>query len=197
MSIFNPSGQTRALTARATNESASPRRAWLALPVLALMAASTAVQAQMGGGMGGMGGQRPPGGGPPKGGESACAAAPAAGAVPTLAMVQSMVNERLNSLPAELQLDSSSQPAFDRYASAVMQLVNDEVRRSLRPPQATREVAQALQQQITDANSRLAAWEDVQQASQALTKLLGSAQREIANRRLVVSIEPKNWMTKA
>lgn len=112
-------------------------------------------------------------------------------------MVQGMVNERLNRLPAELQLDSRTQPAYDRYAIAVTQLLDDEVRRSLKPPLQAMQAALAMEQQITDANSRLAAWEEIQQATKLLLSQLSKPQQDIANKRLVVSIDPKNWMIKA
>lgn len=185
------------MSERPGNEAVLPRRAWLGFPVLALMA-STAVQAQMGGaGMGGGPGGQRPAGGPPKSGEAAgCAAAPGAGAVPSLAMVQGMAHERLNRLPAELQLDSQSRPAYDRYAIAVTQLLDDELRRSLKPPLQAMPATLAMEQQITDANSRLAAWEEIQQAAKLLMATLSQAQQDIANKRLVVSIDPKNWMGK-
>ena len=123
-----------------------------------------------------------------------CAASPA-GALPSLIMVQSYVDERLNKLPAELGLSAQATPAFERYASSVTRLMSDEVKRSLKPPQEA-EAARTISQQITDASNRLAAWEDVQQTSQALMSQLSPDQQAIASKRLVASIEPKNWMGK-
>lgn len=109
-------------------------------------------------------------------------------------MVQGYVEQRLDKLPAELGLNADSMPAFKRYELLLNRLLDDEVKRSLKPPQPPTDAVRAMNQQIADANDRTAAWEEVQQAAQALMSKLSPEQRSIANKRLVVSIEPKDWM---
>ena len=112
-------------------------------------------------------------------------------------MVQVYVDERLSKLPVELGLNADTTPVFERYASLLNRLMNDEVKRSLKPPQPQMQALRAMSQQIADASDRMAAWEEVQQAAQALMGTLNSEQQAVANKRLVVSIEPKDWMDKS
>ena len=111
-------------------------------------------------------------------------------------MVQGYVEERLGKLPAELGLNADTEPLFKRYALLLNRLMNDEVQRSLKPPQPPMDAVRAMNQQILDANDRTAAWEAVQQAAQTLMSKLSPEQRAVANKRLVVSIAPKDWMDK-
>lgn len=150
--------------------------------------------AQMGGGPGGGKGPRPHA--DTAGGDTGCASGQK-GAVPSVFMVQGLVQERLNRLPRELGLQAGAIPAFERYATTVTRLMDDEVKRSLKPPLQQVDAAFAIEQQITDASSRLTAWEEVQQAGKALLSLLNMEQQAIANKRLIVSTDPKNWMDKA
>lgn len=169
------------------------RRAWLGVPLLAVLAATEA-RAQMGGGMGGGRPSGPPPDGAPGGGKSACSTA-TPGALPSLPQVKMDVDERLNRLPGELGLNEPARQAFGRYALAVSQLMNDEVKRSQRAPLPGVEAVRAIDQQIDDTNNRMAAWEEILEASKALFAQLNPAQQTLANKRLVVSIDPRHWMT--
>jgi hypothetical protein len=111
--------------------------------------------------------------------------------------VQFFIEDRLNTLPNELVLSTDAQPAFERYARAVKQLVDDEVKRSLKAPKPDTPALQAINQEISDANNRAAAWDEVLDAVKTLNTQLTAPQQAIANRRLVVSIDPRHWMNRA
>lgn len=168
------------------------RRTWLGVPALALLATSAA-QAQMGG-MGG--GGRPPGNRPGAGGDCAPREGAGRSPTPTLSIVKSLIDERLNALPAELGLAPDAQPMFERYAKAVRQLTNDELKRAQRAPRPARDALSTLAEQVDDASNRLTAWEPVMHSAKALLQQLDPAQRAIANRRLIVSIDPRHWLDK-
>lgn len=175
------------------------RRTWLGVPALALLATSAA-QAQMGGmgGMGGMSGRGgpPPGNRPGAGGDCAPREGAGRALTPTLSTVKSLIDERLNALPAELGLDPDVQPMFERYAKAVRLLTNDELKRVQRAPRPARDALSMLAEQVDDASNRLTAWEPVMHSAKALLQQLDPAQRAIANRRLIVSIDPRHWLDK-
>lgn len=195
MTTSPPSHTRITATPPPTRNPLSARRAWLSFSALALIAGSASAQMSGMGSSGGRGGGK--GKRPAESSEGAsCAIGGPSSAPPSLTMVQMLVNERLNRLPGELALDAQARPAFERYAAAITQLVSDEVKRSLKPPHQPADVTQAIAQQITDASNRMAAWEDVQQASKALLSLLSPAQQTLASTRLIGSIEPKDWMDK-
>lgn len=171
------------------------RRACLGMATaLCLLAAASGASAQSSF-MGGRGGHHKPDAASAATGDAACSAA-SKGAPPSVIMVQGYVEERLGKLPIELGLNAATATAFERYALLLNRLMNDEVTRSLKPPQPPIDAMHAMNQQILQANDRTAAWEDVQQAAQALMRQLSPEQRAVANKRLVVSIAPKDWMDK-
>lgn len=172
------------------------RRACLGMATaLCLLGAASGASAQSSF-MGGRGGHHKPDAASTAASSDAACGAASKGAPPSAIMVQGYVEERLGKLPAELGLNADTEPLFKRYALLLNRLMNDEVQRSLKPPQPPMDAVRAMNQQILDANDRTAAWEEVQQAAQTLMSKLSPEQRAVANKRLVVSIAPKDWMDK-
>ncbi len=142
--------------------------------------------AQMGGCMGG----GPPGGG--KGGD--CNKGGEAAADPVGAsLVRIYAGERLRVLPAELQLTPEQLPLYRMYAQAVEQILLDEGTWAQRPDNAKHNALQRLGAHIDRSNNRTAAWEAVLDAARPLYASLSKTQQEIANQRLVVSLESSAW----
>ena len=163
------------------------RRAWMGVAALGLLGAS-AVRAQMGGGMGGPGGGRGRPGGDCK---NALAEPPEpAGAM----LIKMAAGERLRSLPDELQLTPQQMPLFARYAGAVEKIMLDEGTWASRPAPAAGSAMQRIGNQIDLASNRAAGWEEVLDAAKPLYASLSTSQQAIADKRLVVSLEPNAWV---
>ena len=175
------------------------RRSMAALALgLLTMASHTNTHAQTmpGGGMRGMGGMggAPPGGhGEPPGGMPKCPSAGRPSLAQPINLVQAAVRERLTQLPAELQLDANGLALFANYRRRVDQVLDDELRRanSAKPP--PRGAMRLLVFQMDEQRNRLTAWEDVETAARALYDQLSVEQRKVADERLVVSLEPREW----
>jgi hypothetical protein len=108
-------------------------------------------------------------------------------------MVKIYAGERLEGLPAELQLSPAQLPLFDRYRQALEGLMTDGNRWASRVPLEAASPLLSLGAQIDIANNRAAAWEDVLAAVKPLYASMNPHQQAIANRRLVVSLEPSAW----
>ena len=168
---------------------AARRRTWLSMALLGLVASRHA-QAQMGGG-GGRG--REGGSGP---GATKCASTSAEPVSDTL--VRIYAGERLQSLPTELQLNATQLPLFERYRQALESLMLDESRWAARAPVEAASPLLSLGAQIDLASNRAAVWEKVLTAVKPLYASMDKRQQAIADRRLVVSLEPSAWgMTSA
>jgi hypothetical protein len=144
------------------------------------------------GGMGGMGGG-PGGRGGPPGGMPKCPDMDSPHMAQPINLVQYAVRDRLNALPKELKLDDAGLALYATYRKRVEQLLDDELRKvnsaKLPPSGAMRLLAFQMDQQ----RNRLTAWEDVADATQALYDHLSVEQRRVADERLVVSLEPREW----
>lgn len=167
-------------------------RRQLASFALCLVALTPSTQAQMPGmpGMGGMGGM---GGGPP-GGLPKCPNTGTLAPPPPTTMVGILVNERLDQLPAELQLDATGMALFAQYERRMRKLMSDVVRKASTAKAVPAFAIKRLEEQMDDARNRLTAWEDVTEAAQKLYEALSPAQREVADKRLVTSLDPKDWV---
>lgn len=162
-----------------------PRRAWLSLPLLGLLAAKSGwAQAP-----GGMGGGRGPGGRESDSSKCAASAAEPAGSM----LIKLYAEERLNNLPDELRLLPAQLPLYARYAQALQRLMLDENSWAARAPLADADPLATIGAQIDLANNRSAAWEDVLDAAKLLLAQLSPGQLAIARKRLVVSLEPSAW----
>jgi hypothetical protein len=176
MQLFAPASQ---------RPSMRPRRTWLSLPLLGLLAVhSSWAQAP-----GGMGGGRPPGGRESDNNKCASSAAEPAGSM----LIKLYAEERLRTLPEELALVPAQLPLFERYAQALQRLMLDENSWAVRAPLAEANPIASIGTQIDRANNRSAAWEDVLDAVKPLYAQLSTAQQAIARKRLVVSLEPSAW----
>ena len=164
-------------------------RRQLASFALCLVALTPSTQAQMPG-MGGMGGM---GGGPP-GGMPKCPNTDTLAPPPPTTMVGILVNERLDQLPAELQLDATGMALFAQYERRMRKLMSDVVRKASNAKAVPAFAIKRLEEQMDDARNRLTAWEDVTEAAQKLYEALSPAQREVADKRLVTSLDPKDWV---
>ena len=162
-----------------------PRRAWLSLPLLGLLAARGSwAQAP-----GGMGGGRPSGGREPDSSKCVASAAEPAGSM----LIKLYAEERLRTLPEELALVPAQLPLFERYAQALQRLMLDENSWAVRAPLNDANPLATIGAQIDRANNRSAAWEDVLDAAKPLNAQLSAGQQAIARKRLVVSLEPSAW----
>jgi len=153
---------------------------------LCLVALSLSSHAQMPG-MGGMGG------GPP-GGMPKCPNTDTLAPPPPTTMVGILVNERLDQLPAELQLDATGMALFAQYEKRMRKLMSDVVRKASSAKAVPAFAIKRLEEQMDDARNRLTAWEDVTEAAQKLYEVLSPAQRQMADKRLVTSLDPKDWV---
>ena len=162
------------------------RRTWLSMTLVGLVASRHA-QAQMGGGGGG--GRGMEGGSGP--GAAKCASTSAEPVSATL--VRIYAGERLQSLPAELQLTPAQLPLFERYRQALESLMLDESRWAARAPVEAASPLLSLGAQIDLASNRAAVWEEVLSAVRPLYASMDKRQQAIADRRLVVSLEPSAW----
>lgn len=168
----------------------TPRRTWLGLALAGLWTARSA-HAQMGAGMGGaMGGG--PGGGKGAGGPD-CKKSVASAEPVGSTLIKIYAGERLRSLPGELRLSAELMPLYERYAQAVEQLMVDESTWASRPWPAEANPVQRVGMQIDLASNRAAGWEAVLDAVKPLYAALDKMQQDIANKRLVVSLEPAAW----
>lgn len=162
-----------------------PRRTWLGAALVGLLTAHTA-HAQMGGSRsGGMGGR----GGSHEG--TKCAAQAAEPVSSTLLKIYA--GERLRSLPAELQLAPELLPLYERYAQAVQKILLQESTWAARPSPPDTSAISRIGAQIDLASNRAALWEDVLDAVKPLYARLDKNQQAIADKRLVVSLEPQAW----
>lgn len=168
-------------------QTTAPRRTWLGMALFGLLTARTA-QAQMSGGMGGGHGGPSGRGGSPDG---AKCGAPAAEPVSTT-LVKIYAGERLRSLPAELKLAPELMPLYERYAQALQKLMLDESKWSARPAPGKHPMA-SIGAQIDLASNRAAGWEEVLEAVKPLYARLDTTQQALADKRLVVSLEPNAW----
>jgi hypothetical protein len=109
-------------------------------------------------------------------------------------MVGILVNERLDQLPAELQLDATGMALFTQYEKRMRKLMGDVVRKASTAKTVPASAIKRLEEQMDDARNRLTAWEDVTEAAQKLYEALSPAQREVADKRLVTSLDPKDWV---
>jgi hypothetical protein len=166
---------------------AARRRTWISLALLGLVASRHA-QAQMGGGGGGGGRGMEGGSGP---GAAKCASTSAEPVSATL--VRIYAGERLQSLPSELQLSPEQLPLFERYRQALESLMLDESRWAARAPVEAASPLITLGAQIDLASNRAAAWEVVLSSARPLYASMDKRQQAIADRRLVVSLEPSAW----
>ena len=164
--------------------SATQRRTWLGMALVGLMAGRPA-QAQMGGG-GGRGRDGGSGAGTAK-----CASTAAEPVSATL--IKIYAGERLQSLPAELQLRPEQLPLYQRYRQTLENLMTDESRWTARAPVVSASPLLSIGAQIDLASNRAAAWEEVLGAVRPLYAGLDKRQQSIADRRLVVSLEPSAW----
>lgn len=163
----------------------SARRTWLGVALLGLVTVRSA-QAQMGGG----GGRGKEGGGP---GAAKCASASATETATSATLVRMDAGERLQSLPGELQLRPEQLPLYERYRQAVERIMLDESRWAARAPAQSMNTLLSVGAQIDLASHRAAAWEDVLAAVKPLYASLDKPQQALADRRLVVSLEPSAW----
>lgn len=163
---------------------ATQRRTWLSMALFGLMASRHA-QAQMGGG----GGRGREGGS--AAGAAKCASTSAEAVNATL--IRTYAGERLQSLPAELQLSPQQLPLYERYRQAMESLMADENRWAARAPVASANPMLSLGAQIDLASNRATAWEEVLGAVRPLYAALNPQQQTIADRRLVVSLESGAW----
>lgn len=164
----------------------SARRTWLGVALLGLVTARSA-QAQMGGG----GGRGKEGGGPGAAKCASTASATETATSPTL--VRMDAGERLQSLPGELQLRPEQLPLYERYRQSVERIMLDESRWAARAPAQSMNTLLSVGAQIDLASHRAAAWEDVLAAVKPLYASMDKAQQAVADRRLVVSLEPSAW----
>ena len=183
---FPPQATSISASARAPVRAAQ-RRIWLGLALFGLMAGRHA-QAQMGGGGGGGGRGKEGGSGP---GATKCASATAEPASATLVRIYAA--ERLQNLPAELQLSPAQLPLFERYRQALERLMLDEGRWAARAPVEAASRLLSIGSQVDLASNRAAVWEEVLDAVKPLYASMDERQQVIANRRLVVSLEPGAW----
>lgn len=165
---------------------AARRRTWLSMALLGLVVSRHA-QAQMGGGGGG--GRGKEGGSGP--GAAQCAGTSVEPVSATL--VRIYAGERLQSLPTELQLSPAQLPLFERYRQALESLMLDESRWAARAPVEAASPLLSLGAQIDLASNRAAAWEVVLSSARPLYASMDKRQQSIADRRLVVSLEPSAW----
>lgn len=166
---------------------AARRRAWLSMAFFGLVASRHA-QAQMGGGGGGGSRGMEGGSGP---GAAKCASTSAEPVSATL--VRIYAGERLQSLPAELQLTPAQLPLFERYRRTLESLMLDESRWAARAPVEAASPLLSLGAQIDLASNRAAVWEEVLSTVRPLYASMDKRQQAIADRRLVVSLEPSAW----
>lgn len=166
-----------------------PRRIWLSLTLLGLLA----VQSSWAQAPDGMGGGRPPGGRESDNSKCAASATEPAGSM----LIKLYAEERLRTLPEELALVPAQLPLFERYAQALQRLMLDENSWAVRAPVADANPLTTIGAQIDRANNRSAAWEDVLDAAKPLYAQLSTAQQAIARKRLVVSLEPSAWPTQS
>ena len=166
-----------------------PRRTWLSLSLLGLLA----VQSSWAQAPGGMGGGRPPGGRESDSSKCAASTAEPAGSM----LIKLYAEERLRTLPEELALVPAQVPLFERYAQALQRLILDENSWAVRAPIIDSNPIASIGTQIDRANNRSAAWEDVLDAVKPLYAQLSTAQQAIARKRLVVSLEPSAWPTQS
>lgn len=178
---FTPQAPSRSTPTRSPVSSAQ-RRTWLSMALVGLMASRHA-QAQMGGGRGMEGGAGS--------GAAKCAATSAEPVSTTL--VRIYAGERLQNLPAELQLSPAQLPLFERYRQTLENLMLDDSRWAARAPVEAANPLLSLGAQIDLASNRAAAWEEVLAAVKPLYAALDKRQQAIADRRLVVSLEPSAW----
>lgn len=108
-------------------------------------------------------------------------------------LIKIYAGERLRSLPGELKLAPELMPLYARYAKAVEQVMVDESTWASRPASTEASPIQRVGMQIDLANNRAAGWEAVLDAVKPLYAALDKAQQDIANQRLVVSLEPGAW----
>jgi hypothetical protein len=84
--------------------------------------------------------------------------------LPTIPLIGSYVFERLETLPAELNLDPITQQLFSNYARKVVQLIEDDIRHASQQSQRASSALHALSDQVDLANNRTAAWESIQES---------------------------------
>lgn len=109
------------------------------------------------------------------------------------ALVRTYAGERLQSLPAELQLSSAQLPLFERYHQVLENLMMDEGRWAARAPVEAATPLFSIGAQIDLANNRAAVSDELLAAVKPLYASMDKRQQAIANRRLVVSLEPSAW----
>ncbi|WP_342619267.1 hypothetical protein [Rhodoferax sp. GW822-FHT02A01] len=179
------------MTDKSSTVNLGTRRAWVGVAALGLLGAG-AVRAQMSGGMGGgMGG---PGGGRGRpGGDCKSASAESPGPAGAT-LIKMAAGERLRSLPGELQLTPQQVALYARYAGAVEKIMLDEGTWASRPAPTEGSAMQRIGSQIDRASNRAAGWEEVLDAVKPLYASLSISQQAIADKRLVVSLEPNAWV---
>ena len=166
------------------------RRAWLGALAVGLLGAGAARAQMMGGAGAGMGGR----GGRGKGAGD-CKTDTADAAQPSgPMMIHLAAGERLRSLPTELQLTPAQLPLYTRYAQALEKIMLDESTWASRPAPTAGTALQRMGSQIDLASNRAAGWEDVLDAAKPLYAALSPVQQAIADKRLVVSLEPNAWV---
>ena len=161
------------------------RRTWLGAAVVGLLTVST-THAQMGGGKSGsMGGRR-------DSTESKKCAVQTAEPVSTT-LVKIYAGERLSSLPTELKLTPQQLPLYERYAQAVQKMLLQDGTWAARTPPPDTSAISRIGSQIDLASNRAEAWEEILDAAKPLYAQLDKSQQAIADKRLVVSLEPNAW----
>ncbi len=97
-------------------------------------------------------------------------------------------SERLARLEAALDLSQAQQPLWLEFRASLAALMADRARGAVRRVRDS--AAQQIAGQVDTARNRLAALEDVQEASDRLYAALDQAQREVADRLLAASLPP-------
>ncbi len=98
-----------------------------------------------------------------------------------------LVEMRVSQLEEDLNLTQAQLPAWNRYRSQVMQLVED-TKRGPRISASESTAPKRLDALADIARNRLAAIEDIVDAGKALYATLSPAQKEVADRRLALPI---------
>jgi hypothetical protein len=109
-------------------------------------------------------------------------------------LIRMYAGERLRSLPGELHLSPALMPLYERYAQAVEHIMLEEGNWANRQQPTEGNPILLVGKQIDLANNRMAGWEAVLDAVKPLYAALDKSQKDIANKRLVVSLEPNAWV---
>jgi hypothetical protein len=162
----------------------------VAVGALATFASHVASAQVPGGGMGGGMGRGMPGksGGPE--GPPSRRADDARPSPMQFMPLSSIVPTELAELRAQLAIEPSQRPAWDRYSQSVLQLLDDIMRVSETVVPGDMTALQRLEQLADLARNRLTATEDLVDAGKALYVVLTPGQRAVADRRMADVVRP-------